>query len=175
MQLFYKLSIKAMKKLHFEKFEKTPKFWRAVRTHFRARHPIFCSKKDRLCLIRWCVKFQQQNPFLKIGSNIVLLAQFSTPKIPKSTNCSIESFCKIENHLHGISYKSTSCLQQQIRSNKAPLLVFKGGGALRASPVRATESDMSWELGLRKSMFHLNSRSEKPYLEFRYCIKNSNT
>ena len=26
---------------------------------FRVRHPIFCLKKDRLCLIRWCVKFQQ--------------------------------------------------------------------------------------------------------------------
>ena len=45
--------------------KKTPNFGCEVGTHFRIGHPIFCSNKDRLCLIRWCVKFQQPNPFLK--------------------------------------------------------------------------------------------------------------
>ena len=64
---FYKQSNKATKKLYFENFEKTPKFGRAVRTHFRVWHPIFYSKRDRLCLIRWYAKFQQQNPFLEFN------------------------------------------------------------------------------------------------------------
>ena len=34
---------------------------------FWVRHPSFCLEKDRLCLIRWCVKFQQPNPFLKFN------------------------------------------------------------------------------------------------------------
>ena len=56
-----------MAQIYFFIFEKTPNFGRAVRTHFRVRHPFFCSKKDRLCLIRRCVKFQQPNPFLKFN------------------------------------------------------------------------------------------------------------
>ena len=41
----------------------------AVRTRFRVQHPIFCEKKDRLCLITRCVKFQQQNQFLECNAN----------------------------------------------------------------------------------------------------------
>ena len=61
------LSNKATKKLYFEKLKKTSKLGCAVRTHFRVHHPIFCSKKDQLCLFRGCVKFQQPNPFQKFN------------------------------------------------------------------------------------------------------------
>ena len=63
MGLFYKLSNKATKKMYFENFVKNTQIW-ACGTHpFRVRHPIFCSKKDRLCLIRWSVKFQAPPPW----------------------------------------------------------------------------------------------------------------
>ena len=61
--------IKATRMLNISNLEKTPNFGCTVHTHFRVRHPIFCLKKDRLCLIRWCVKIQQPNPFLKFNLN----------------------------------------------------------------------------------------------------------
>ena len=62
---FYELSSKATKKPYFEYFAKTPNFGGAVHTHIRVRPFIFCSRKDRLRLIRMHVNFQQPNQFMK--------------------------------------------------------------------------------------------------------------
>ena len=48
-----------------QNFAKTPNFGCVVHTHIRVRPFIFCSKKDRLCLIRRHVNFQQPNQFIE--------------------------------------------------------------------------------------------------------------